>query len=94
MKIFKSNAKKIRGQGMSEYLIIVALIAVAGIAVMGLFGNTARNQVAGLAQELAGGDGTASMQTADTDSQAAATEGNTKRSLSSYSNANAAITGN
>ena len=44
---------------MSEYLIIVALIAVAGIAVMGLFGNAARNQVAGLANEIGGGVGTA-----------------------------------
>jgi len=52
----KMNTRKnIRGQGMSEYLIIVALIAVAGIAVMGLFGNAARDQVAGLANELGGG---------------------------------------
>ena len=51
----KMNTRKnVRGQGMSEYLIIVALIAVAGIAVMGLFGGAARNQVAGLASELSG----------------------------------------
>lgn len=54
----KMNTRKnIRGQGMSEYLIIVALIAVAGIAVMGLFGGAARNQVAGLAAELSGQSG-------------------------------------
>jgi len=51
-----NSRKNIRGQGMSEYLIIVALIAVAGIAVMGLFGNAARNQVAGLANEIGGGN--------------------------------------
>lgn len=58
MKLFKSNSKKIRGQGMSEYMIIVALIAIAGIITMSLFGETARNQVAAMAQELAGDDGT------------------------------------
>ena len=57
----KMNTRKnVRGQGMSEYLIIVALIAVAGIAVMGLFGNAARNQVAALANEVGGGSGAAS----------------------------------
>lgn len=55
-----SNIKKIRGQGMSEYLIIVALIAVAAIAVTGLFGNAARNQVAAMANEVGGGAKTVS----------------------------------
>ncbi len=54
--IARTRAKKnVRGQGMSEYLIIVALIAVAGIAVMGLFGGAARNQVAAMANEIGGG---------------------------------------
>jgi hypothetical protein len=54
MKMFKSNSKKIRGQGMSEYMIIVALIAIAGIVTMSLFGETARDQVAAMSHELAG----------------------------------------
>ena len=54
------NAKKKQlGQGMTEYIIIVALIAIAAIGVFRLFGDTARNQVAGMAQELSGNDGTA-----------------------------------
>lgn len=48
------SRKTIRGQGMSEYLIIVGLIAVAGIAVMGLFGGAVRTQLGGMAEELAG----------------------------------------
>ena len=36
---------------MTEYIIIVALIAVAAIGVYQLFGNTVRNQTAALAQE-------------------------------------------
>lgn len=56
MKLSKiSQVKNVRGQGMSEYLIIVALIAVAAIAVTGLFGNAARNQVAAMANEVGGG---------------------------------------
>ena len=43
-----------RGQGMTEYIIIVALIAVAAIGVYSLFGKSIRNQVAGLAQEMTG----------------------------------------
>src|SRR5690606_20820278 len=43
-----------RGQGMTEYIIIVALIAIAAITVVAFFGDTVRNQVAGMASELSG----------------------------------------
>jgi Flp pilus assembly pilin Flp len=43
-----------RGQGMTEYIIIVALIAIAAIGVFMFFGGTIRNQMAGVSQELAG----------------------------------------
>ena len=37
--------RKESGQGMTEYIIIVALIAVAAIAVVGIFGDVVvRNQ--------------------------------------------------
>jgi Flp pilus assembly pilin Flp len=42
------------GQGMMEYVIIVALIAVAAIGIYSAFGRTARVQTAGMAQEVAG----------------------------------------
>jgi Flp pilus assembly pilin Flp len=45
------------GQGMTEYIIIVALIAIAAIAVYTIFGDVVREQVGGMAAELAGGDG-------------------------------------
>jgi len=48
-----------RGQGMTEYIIVVALIAVAAIAVYQLFGQVVRSQTAAMARELAGEDGTA-----------------------------------
>lgn len=46
-----------RGQGMTEYIIIVALIAIAAIGVYNLYGRTVRHQTAGIAAAL-GGDGT------------------------------------
>ena len=42
------------GQGMMEYVIIVALIAVAAIGIYSAFGQTVRNQTAGMAKEVAG----------------------------------------
>lgn len=50
------NKKKQSGQGMTEYIIIVALIAVAAISVYNLFGQTVRTQVGDLAAELGGGE--------------------------------------
>ncbi len=49
------SKKKQLGQGMTEYIIIVALIAVAAIAVYNLFGDTVRGQVGDMAAELGGG---------------------------------------
>ncbi len=43
------------GQGMTEYIIIVALIAIAAITVYNLFGDTVRGQVGDMAAELGGG---------------------------------------
>ncbi len=45
---------RITGQGMMEYVIIVALIAVAAIGIYSAFGRTVRVQTAGMAQEAAG----------------------------------------
>jgi Flp pilus assembly pilin Flp len=43
-----------RGQGMSEYIIIAAMIAVTSIGVFTALGKTLRIQNAGLAKEIAG----------------------------------------
>jgi pilus assembly protein Flp/PilA len=49
-KLFRSES----GQGMSEYLIIVALVAVAAIAIVSLFGNNIRTLFANSTNALAG----------------------------------------
>jgi Flp pilus assembly pilin Flp len=48
------QSRYIRGQGMTEYIVIVALIAVAAIGVYTAFGKTVRSQMAVTAQSLAG----------------------------------------
>ena len=46
------------GQGMTEYIIIVALIAIAAIGIYSLFGDTIREQMGDMTTELAGGTAT------------------------------------
>jgi pilus assembly protein Flp/PilA len=53
-KLFKSES----GQGMSEYLIIVALIAVAAIGVVTVFGQDIRQLFSGTTDSLAGNQST------------------------------------
>jgi Flp pilus assembly pilin Flp len=48
------NTKRCRGQGMTEYIVVVALVAVAAIGVYTAFGKTLRGQMAATAQSLAG----------------------------------------
>ena len=55
MNSFRNRTRQ-AGQGMTEYIIIVALVAVAAISVYNLFGDTVRGQVGDLAAELGGGD--------------------------------------
>ena len=54
MKRFGRYARKQSGQGMTEYIIIVALIAVAAIAVIVLFGDNIRAQFGRAARAVGG----------------------------------------
>jgi pilus assembly protein Flp/PilA len=53
-KLFRSE----RGQGMSEYLIIVALVAIAAIGVVTVFGRDIRELFSGTTDALAGNQAT------------------------------------
>ena len=53
--LVKKQQKK-RGQGMTEYIIIVALIAIAAIGVITLFGDNIRRLFGMSADALAGDD--------------------------------------
>jgi len=85
---FSKKSLRQRGQGMTEYIIIVALIAVAAIGVYSMFGQTIRGQVAGLAGEVAGTGATAGKATAATAAGDAATKAAQAKGMSSYDNGN------
>ncbi|HJH24238.1 MAG TPA: hypothetical protein K8U84_06770 [Paenalcaligenes hominis] len=70
--------QKQSGQGMTEYVIIVALIAVAAIAVFQIFGQVIRSQTAAMAKELAGEDGTAESQKAQEAAQLGSVQAESK----------------
>lgn len=77
-----------RGQGMTEYIIIVALISVAAIGIYTLFGQTLRNQTAGLAMELSGQDAATSISSAQTNANSAQTNANSRKGLDNYNLSN------
>ena len=76
------------GQGMTEYIVIVALIAVAAIAVYQFFGQTVRSQMGGIAQEVSGTSAAAAISSAQTEAANAETEGTTRKGLGAYQNDN------
>lgn len=81
-----SNLRQQLGQGMTEYIIIVALIAIAAIGSFQFFGQTARSQAAAAAQELSGQDGAADTTNAQTAADNARTQGNEQKSMGNFSN--------
>ncbi len=75
-----------RGQGMTEYIIIVALIAVAAIAAFAYFGQTIRSQTAAMSESIAG-DSKAAQDAVDDAKTAAGnakTQAETDKSLQNY----------
>jgi pilus assembly protein Flp/PilA len=85
LSIRNARRARQRGQGMTEYIIITALIAIAAIAAVAFFGGTVRAQVGGMAKELSGQDGTQSIQRAGNQANSAANQGTTARKLNNYS---------
>ena len=81
-----------RGQGMTEYIIIVALVAIAAIAVYSFFGRAVRGQMAAITSQLAGGAGTTGTGDAVIAQGKANIEANTQYNLKTY-NTNAANAG-
>ena len=52
----KASLKRKQGQAMVEYIIIVAVVAVAALVVFGLFGDTIRQKMSGAISTLDSGD--------------------------------------
>jgi type IV pilus assembly protein PilA len=74
------------GQGMTEYIIIVALVAIGAIAVYSAFGHAVTDQMSAITNGLAGnaGGATAAVNEAKTEAQAATTDATTARGLDTY----------
>uniref|UniRef100_UPI00333F5071 hypothetical protein n=1 Tax=Castellaniella defragrans TaxID=75697 RepID=UPI00333F5071 len=77
------------GQGMVEYMIVVALVAVAAIAVYQTFGQVIRAQTAAMAKEIAGEDGTEQSRAAQAAAEAGAEQAAAKTLKSFTGNAGA-----
>ena len=78
--MLKRRARQL-GQGMTEYIVIVALVAVSAIAVYIIFGDVIRGQVGDLAAELGGGD---SANTAAAEGAAAQAAGTAEFNLGNF----------
>lgn len=76
--------RKQRGQGMTEYIIIVALIAIAAIGVFTFFGGTVRAQAAGMAQELSGKDASQMIQRANNTAGQAQAQADKTKGMDAY----------
>ncbi len=82
--MLQHSKKRQFGQGMTEYIIIVALIAVAAIGVYSLFGKTVRHQVAGMANELSGTSASGEIGKAGKAAGSAQTTADKKVTLGNY----------
>lgn len=73
------------GQGMTEYIIIVALIAIAAIGMYKAFGGVVRGQTAAAASSLAG-DTPKQGRTLVTESQATVVKETKEKTLQNFEN--------
>ena len=83
MQIANGKARQF-GQGMTEYIIIVAVIAIAAIVVFEFFGQSIRNQAAGIVTEISGQSASKQIQGAQADAQGASQEAAKSKGLASY----------
>ena len=54
----RKSPRRNRGQGMTEYIIIVALIAIAAVGIITVFGNNLRQLFGASVDVLSGNNGT------------------------------------
>ena len=81
----KKLSRKNRGQGMTEYIIIVALIAIAAIGVYSAFGHTLQGQVAQVTSAVAGGTTATGKNIATAGAQSANADATKTEGLLDYS---------
>jgi hypothetical protein len=72
------------GQGMTEYIIIVAVIGIASIALYTLYGDVLRNQTAAASVALSGESGEDQMSSARNTALAAGMEAGVGRDMKNF----------
>jgi Flp pilus assembly pilin Flp len=50
----KAANRNRKGQGLTEYIIVVALVAIAAIGIVNIFGNQLRNQFSTIITAMSG----------------------------------------
>ncbi len=95
MKNFKSvssqtsnstAARRIQGQGLTEYIVIVALIAIASIVAVSAFGSSVKASFLSLGTDLVGGDAIDRAAVAQENLTAADEKARAKVTLKDYNN--------
>jgi len=76
-----AGSRKQFGQGMTEYIIIVALIAIGAIAVYSAFGRTVQSQMAAISNGLAGKGSVANGDVTQAGTEAAKADTASKKNL-------------
>ena len=74
------------GQSMVEYVIIVALVAIAAIGLFGALGDTLTHQLAAITQELAGQNGSGEINLAKDAATKAIARTKDAKTLANYTN--------
>lgn len=80
--------RKSLGQGMTEYIVIVALVGVAAIGVYSFLGQSVRGATAGIALELAGENADKGIKEAKSASDKAVNAAKAKATLNNYNSNN------
>lgn len=80
--------RKSLGQGMTEYIVIVALVGVAAIGVYSFLGQSIRGATSGIALELAGEDASKGIAEAKKAADKAVNTAKKKATLKNYNDDN------
>ena len=81
-----TSARRITGQGLTEYIIIVALIAIASIVAVSAFGSSVKTSFLSLGTDLVGGDAIDRAAVAKENLDAADAKAKAKVTLKDYNN--------
>lgn len=80
----KQNPRRIQGQGLTEYIIIVALIAIASIVAVSYFGSSVKASFLAMGSELVGGENVDTVQVTQANYNAANSAAKNQTTLKNY----------